>query len=91
VSWNPRVRFLASLTDAVPGLKLACNPNDADPAAAQQCRFLQGARYDLTGHLRQVQPARPRWMIIPRDLDDLCCRPGPGLQCPDPIKPCPPF
>jgi len=91
VTWNPRIRFLASLTDAVPGLKLNCSPNDPDPAAAQQCRYLQGARFDITGHLRQVQPARPRWMVIPRDLDDLCCRPGNGLQCPDPIKPCAPF
>ncbi|HZN92658.1 MAG TPA: hypothetical protein VFB81_08125 [Myxococcales bacterium] len=89
VSWNPRIRFLTTLTDAVPGLRLACNPNDADPVAALQCRYLQGARYDITGHLRQVQPARPRWMVIPRDLDDICCRPGPGMQCPTPIQPCP--
>jgi hypothetical protein len=91
VSWNPRTRFLASLTDAVPGLKLNCNPNDTNPAEAEQCRFLQGARFDLTGHLRQVQPARPRWMVLPRDVDDICCRPGPGMRCPDPIKECAPF
>ena len=40
------------------------------------------------GHLRQVQPARPRWVMLPRDQDDLCCHPAAGLSCPKPIKQC---
>jgi hypothetical protein len=89
VAVNPRTRFLTILKDALPELNLQCSPDDPDPIAATQCRNLRGARYDIVGHLRQVQPARPRWMVIPRDQDDVCCRAGPGLSCPEPVKPCP--
>ncbi len=89
VGKSPRSRILVMTKDAVPTLNPKCDVNDADPTRAEQCRNLRGASFDIVGHLRHVQPARPRWMVIPRDEDDLCCRPGPGLSCPKPIKPCP--
>ncbi|MDQ3266791.1 MAG: hypothetical protein M3Y59_24590 [Myxococcota bacterium] len=85
---NRRTRLLTVLKDVAPDLVVECSPSNPDAAAAEQCRFLQGATYDIVGHLRQVQPARPRWMLIPRDLEDVCCHPGAGLQCPAPIEPC---
>jgi hypothetical protein len=75
--------------DAVPDLKPDCRLDDPDAAAAEQCRYLRAATYDIVGHLRHVQPARPRWMIMPRDADDVCCHPGPGMPCPRPLKVCP--
>ena len=88
VGLNTHTRILVEMRDAVPDLKIDCNPNDADPDAAEQCRDLQGATYDIVGHLVQVQPARPRWEVIPRDSNDICCRPGSGLQCPRQIQQC---
>jgi hypothetical protein len=88
LSYNPHMRINLLTKDAVPELSIDCSPSDPDGAKAQQCRDLQGATFDIIGHLRQVQPARPRWMVIPRDPDDVCCYPGPGLECPKPIKPC---
>jgi hypothetical protein len=88
VSQSTRTRFNVTLKDAVPTLKPRCNVDDPNPEAAAECRNLLGASYDIVGHLRHVQPARPRWMVLPRDKDDICCRPGPGLQCPKPIEPC---
>jgi hypothetical protein len=75
--------------DAVPELNPDCRADDPDPALAAQCVALRAATFDVTGHLRQVQPARPRWLVTPRYAEDLCCHPGPGLSCPAPIKPCP--
>jgi hypothetical protein len=88
VSRNTHTRMLLTTKDAVPDLKVDCDEKDADADRAQQCRYLHGATFDVVGHLRHVQAARPRWMVLPRDVDDLCCYPGPDLQCPRPIKPC---
>jgi hypothetical protein len=49
---------------------------------------MHSVTFDVVGHLRQIQPARPRWMVMPRDADDLCCHPGTDGQCPRPIKAC---
>ncbi len=88
VGVNAKTRINLITKDAVPELNPDCSENDPDMEAAQQCRFMRGAEFDVVGHLRHVQPARPRWVIIPRAADDLCCYPGPGLECPRPIKPC---
>ena len=88
VGRNSHSRVLLITKDAVPDLKVDCSETDSDPERARQCRFLHGATYDVVGHLRQVQAARPRWMVMPRDADDLCCHPGPGLECPRPLKAC---
>lgn len=88
ISFNPHMRINLLTKDAVPELSVDCSIDDANAARAQQCRNLRGATFDVVGHLRQVQPARPRWIVIPRAPDDLCCYPGPGLECPTPIKPC---
>ncbi|HEX5752078.1 MAG TPA: hypothetical protein VFZ09_38035 [Archangium sp.] len=92
VARNTHTRVLLLTKDAVPDLKVDCSEGTEatqDTDAARQCRYLHGASFDVVGHLRQVQAARPRWMVLPRDQDDLCCYPGPGLECPRPIKPCP--
>lgn len=88
VSVNAHTRINLVTKDAVPELNPDCDEGDADEAAATQCRALHGAEFDVVAHLRQVQAARPRWVLLPRDVDDLCCYPGPGLECPRPIKPC---
>lgn len=88
VARNSHTRILLMTKDAVPDLKVDCDEQDANATRAQQCRNLHGATFDVVGHLRHVQAARPRWMVLPRDVDDICCYPGPGLQCPSPIKPC---
>jgi hypothetical protein len=90
VARNPHVRILLTLAEAAPQLSLNCDPNDPDADQALQCQELRAARFDVVGHLRQVQPARPRWEVLPRDSTDICCHPGPGLSCPDPIKACSP-
>lgn len=88
VSLNGHAKINLITKDAVPELQPNCDVNDPDQEKAKQCRYLRGARFDVVGHLRHVRPARPRWAISPRDKDDLCCRPGPGLMCPKPILPC---
>ena len=88
VAQNPRTRINVVTKDAIPELKPNCDPNDADAAAAKQCQNLRGATFDVVGHLRHLQPGRPRWVVLPRDRDDVCCYPGPGLECPAPIQPC---
>ena len=88
VGINARTRINLITREAVPELEPNCNEADADPDRARQCINLRGAEFDIIGHLRQAQPARPRWIVIPRAPDDLCCYPGPGLECPRPIKPC---
>ncbi|MBE2254402.1 MAG: hypothetical protein IAE78_33045 [Myxococcus sp.] len=85
---NPRARLNVHTTDAIPQLNPNCRLDDPDPAAAERCRNTRGATYDIVGHLKQVQPARPRWIVIPRDPDDICCYPGPGLECPRPLSSC---
>jgi hypothetical protein len=88
VAGNTGTRILLTTKDAVPELRVDCDENDPDATRASQCRLMHEATFDVVGHLRQIQPGRPRWMIMPRDADDLCCHPGPGNQCPRPIKPC---
>lgn len=85
---NPKTRINLVTKDALPELQPDCKPDDANAEKASQCKLLRAATYEITGHLKQVQPARPRWLINPRDPDDVCCHPGPGLECPKPIKPC---
>lgn len=88
VAVNSRTRMNVVTRDAVPELLVDCKEDDADAEKARQCRNLRGARFDVVGHLKQVTAARPRWTVTPRDADDLCCRPGAGLECPKPIKQC---
>lgn len=89
VGLNARARILVITKDAVPELSIECRVDDTDPAEATRCRALRAATFDVTGHLRHVQPARPRWAVVPRSPDDVCCHPGEGLTCPKPIKTCP--
>ncbi|MCY1034413.1 hypothetical protein OV207_23370 [Corallococcus sp. BB11-1] len=86
---DSRTRISLQIKDAVPDLNPDCSESDADAARALQCKQLHAATFDVVGHLKHVGPARPRWNVLPRDQDDLCCYPGPGLECPKPIKPCP--
>ncbi|CAM3159591.1 hypothetical protein G4177_30920 [Corallococcus sp. ZKHCc1 1396] len=86
---DSRTRISLQIKDAVPDLIPDCSESDADAAKALQCKQLHAATFDVVGHLKHVGPARPRWNVLPRDQDDLCCYPGPGLECPKPIKPCP--
>ena len=86
---DSRSRISLQIKDAVPDLNPDCSETDADAARALQCKQLRAATFDVVGHLKHVGPARPRWNVLPRDQDDLCCYPGPGLECPKPIKPCP--
>ncbi|QSQ27803.1 hypothetical protein JY651_24150 [Pyxidicoccus parkwayensis] len=88
VGVDARTRINLVTKDAVPDLVVNCRTDDPDSTKAQQCQFLHAATFDVVGHLRQVSAARPRWMLLPRDQDDLCCYPGPGMECPKPIKPC---
>lgn len=88
VAENSHTRINLTLRDAIPGLDVDCSTTDPDQDAAQQCVLLRSARYDVVGHLRHVQPARPRWMVLPRDADDVCCHPRPGMTCPRLIKQC---
>lgn len=88
VGENSRAKINLLTKDAIPQLNVNCHVDDPDEAVATQCRNLHGATFDVTGHLRHVQPARPRWEIIPRSPADVCCHPGPGLECPKPIAKC---
>lgn len=87
--YNPRLKINLITKDAVPDLNPNCDPDDSDAELAEQCKLTRAATYDVTGHLRQLQPGRPRWAILPRDQEDVCCHPGPGLSCPKPLKACP--
>lgn len=88
VGINARTRINLITKDAVPELNPDCNENDENADRARQCKDLRGSEFDVIGHLRHVQPARPRWVVVPRAPDDICCYPGPGLECPKPIQPC---
>jgi len=85
---HPRTRFLVTTKDAVPDLRVECSESDPDEDRRQQCQLLHSVTFDVVGHLRQIQPGRPRWMVMPRDAQDLCCHPGTDGQCPRPIKAC---
>jgi alpha-tubulin suppressor-like RCC1 family protein len=85
---NPRTRINLLTRDAIPELNPNCRVDDGDAEVARQCRLMRAATYDIVGHLKQVQPARPRWNVIPRDPDDVCCYPGEGLECPRPLRAC---
>jgi hypothetical protein len=89
VALNSRTRINVVTRDALPDLQVDCNPADADADKAKQCRLLREATFNVTGHLRQVSAARPRWIVMPRDADDVCCFPGPEGACPRPVKTCP--
>ena len=89
IAENPRIKINLVTKDAIPELKPFCHEDDADAERAAQCKMLHAATFDVVGHLRHVQPARPRWTVFPRGPDDLCCHPGPGLACPKPIRTCP--
>jgi len=88
IAKDPRTRMNLVTKDAVPDLDPNCREDDPDADDAANCRALHAATFDVIGHLRHVQPARPRWVVLPRDADDICCRPAPGLSCPKPIKQC---
>ncbi|MBK7860504.1 MAG: hypothetical protein IPJ65_18225 [Archangiaceae bacterium] len=88
ISIDPRIRINLITKDALPDLQPNCREDDSDATKAANCHAMHEATFDVVGHLRQVQPARPRWVILPRDADDVCCHPGPGLACPKPIKQC---
>jgi hypothetical protein len=89
VSLNSRTLINLVMKDAIPELQPDCSESDADAAKARTCQLLHQATYDVVGHLRHVQPARPRWVVLPRDVRDVCCHPGPLGECPKPIQPCP--
>lgn len=88
VSVNMKTRINVLTRDAIPDLEPDCDPDDADAERATQCRYTQAATYDVVGHLRHLQPGRPRWAVLPRDADDVCCHPGEGMACPRPLKAC---
>jgi hypothetical protein len=81
-------RVNVNFRTAVPDLQLNCSEDDVDVEAGEECRRLHAARYDIVGHLRHSQISRPRWAVVPRYLDDICCWPGADLACPSPIQPC---
>lgn len=88
VGENTKARINLLTRDALPQLNVNCREDDPDTEAAAQCQALHAATFDIIGHLRHVQPARPRWMVIPRSPFDVCCHPGPGLDCPRPVAKC---
>lgn len=88
ISANMRTRINLLSKDAIPDLDPDCSVDDADADRAEQCRFLRAASYDVVGHLRHLQPGRPRWAILPRDANDMCCHPGEGMACPRPLQAC---
>ncbi len=89
VAQNFHNRINLVTKDALPELQPDCRLDDPDGAKAKQCQYTRGATFDVTAHLRHLQPGRPRWALLPRDADDVCCHPGSGLECPRPVKPCP--
>jgi hypothetical protein len=89
VGISPKARINVVTKDAIPQLDPTCSESDADATKALNCKYLHTALFDVSGHLKQAQPARPRWVVVPRDVDDVCCYPAPGLACPTPIQPCP--
>ncbi|MBI5543197.1 MAG: hypothetical protein HY901_04875 [Deltaproteobacteria bacterium] len=70
--WQTRINV--STRDAIPEL---------DPREFGKPEYA-GCRVDITGILRQVQAARPRWLILARDEQDVCCRAESGSKCPTP-------
>lgn len=88
VGESSRARINLLTRDALPQLNVNCREDDPDADDAAQCQALHAATFDIIGHLRHIQPARPRWMVIPRSPFDVCCHPGPGLDCPRPVAKC---
>jgi hypothetical protein len=89
VTLNTRTLINLVVKDAIPELQPDCSESDPDATKAHTCQVLHEATFDVVGHLRHVQPARPRWVILPRDVRDVCCHPGPSGECPRPIQKCP--
>lgn len=89
VSNNIRSLINLVVKDALPELQPDCSEQDPDAEKARTCKALHEASFDVVGHLRHVQPARPRWVVLPRDVRDVCCHPGPTGECPRPIQRCP--
>ncbi|MGC4113714.1 MAG: hypothetical protein QM765_03445 [Myxococcales bacterium] len=71
--WKTRINV--STRDAMP---------DFDPRIEFSKPEYKQCRVDITGVLRQVQAARPRWLILARDENDFCCRAPTGARCPTP-------
>lgn len=74
--WKTRINV--STRDAMP---------DFDPKTEFTKPEYKDCRVDITGVLRQVQAARPRWLVLARDESDVCCRPAAGVagaRCPTP-------
>jgi hypothetical protein len=90
VGLNSRGRINLITKDALVTIEPNCSESDPDAEKAKRCKQLRGATFDVVGHIKQVQPGRPRWLVTPRAQDDVCCYPGPGLDCPAPIKKCVP-
>ncbi len=88
VGLNVKARINLLTKDAIPEINPDCREDDSDADRALQCKQLHAATFDVIGHARHVQPARPRWMVIPRSVDDVCCHPASGQACPKPIKAC---
>lgn len=84
-------RMLINLVtkDALPSLQPDCREDDADAERSGDCRAMHAATFDVVGHLRHVQAARPRWLVLPRGPEDVCCHPGPGHPCPRGVRTCP--
>jgi hypothetical protein len=89
VAPDSRSRISLQIKDAVPDLNPDCSETAPNTEQARQCKLLHEVTFDVVGHLKHVGPARPRWNVLPRDQDDMCCHPGPSNECPKPIKPCP--
>jgi hypothetical protein len=89
VARNIHARINLVTKDAVPEINPNCRVDDPNEERAVQCRRLRDATFEIVGHLKQTQPARPRWTIIPRAATDICCHPKAGEECPRPIKACP--
>jgi hypothetical protein len=81
-------RVNLNLRNAIPDFPADCTEDDQDPDSAEECHQIHAARYEVLGHLRHGQASRPRWTVVPRYSDDICCRPGPDLPCPSLIQQC---
>lgn len=61
-----------------------CKAGTCKPQSPQSSLAL-----DIVGNLRQVQAARPRWMVVARDALDVCCHQPAVGQCPPGLSICP--
>ena len=59
---------------------------EVDCSEADRTRTRPAVQAPARGHLRRHrppaagEPARPRWIVMPRDQDDVCCYPGPDVR-----------